>query len=47
MKSVILEALAAYGYGELIRQSDIEVPSWDLHEASIRADETPIANLCP
>jgi hypothetical protein len=25
MKSVILEALAAYGYGELIRQSDIEV----------------------
>jgi hypothetical protein len=25
MKSVILEALAAYGFGELIRQSDIEV----------------------
>ena len=25
MKSVILEALSAYGYGEFIRQSDIEV----------------------
>jgi hypothetical protein len=25
MKSVILEALAAYGFGDLIRQSDIEV----------------------
>lgn len=25
MKSVILEALAAYGFGEMIRQSDIEV----------------------
>ncbi|HJU16766.1 MAG TPA: hypothetical protein VJ770_09880 [Stellaceae bacterium] len=25
MKSVILEALAAHGFGELIRQSDIEV----------------------
>lgn len=25
MKSVILEALAAHGYGDLIRQSDIEV----------------------
>jgi hypothetical protein len=25
MKSVILEALAAYGFGELIRRSDIEV----------------------
>jgi hypothetical protein len=25
MKSIILEALAAYGFGDLIRQSDIEV----------------------